>query len=72
KENIVRLDAMPLVLKASGMPTLERGAEVRLAISGIDLLAAEGRATFLELIELPGAGSADAGLTEGGEDTDGE
>ncbi|MDO8959400.1 MAG: RNB domain-containing ribonuclease [Rhodocyclaceae bacterium] len=71
KENIVRLDAMPLVLKASGMPTLERGAAVRLAISEIDLLAAEARVTFVELIELPGTDSVDAGLNDSGVAADG-
>ncbi|MEW6165873.1 MAG: RNB domain-containing ribonuclease [Pseudomonadota bacterium] len=63
RENIVRLDAIPLVLKATGMPTLERGARVRLAISAIDLLAAEGQAGFIELL---GADSADAALDEDG------
>jgi len=71
RENIVRLDNLPLVLKASGMPTLERGAAVRLAISGIDLLAAEARATFLELTEMPGADSLDAGLDDSGVAADG-
>jgi exoribonuclease-2 len=75
KENIVRLDDLPLVLKASGMPTLERGQRVRLAIAEIDLLAAEARATFIELIEsleLPGADGPDAGLGDSGAEADGE
>ncbi|MBA3032044.1 MAG: RNB domain-containing ribonuclease [Gammaproteobacteria bacterium] len=72
KENIVRLDHLPLVLKASGMPTLERGVRVRLAVSEIDLLVAEAKATFTELIELPGPDSVDAGLTDNGADADGE
>ena len=72
KENLVRLDNWPLVLKASGMPTLERGAAVRLAISGIDLLAAEAKATFLELIELPGPAGVDDGLSDSGAEADGE
>jgi len=72
KENIVRLDTLPLVLKASGMPTLERGVRVRLAVSEIDLLAAEAKATFLELIELPGPDGVDDGLTDNGVAADGE
>jgi exoribonuclease-2 len=72
KENIVRLDNLPLVLKVSGMPTLERGVRVRLAISGIDLLAAEAKATFVELIEMPGVDGLDAGLADNGAATDGE
>ncbi|MDO9244356.1 MAG: RNB domain-containing ribonuclease [Rhodocyclaceae bacterium] len=71
KENIVRLDNLPLVLKASGMPTLERGVRVRLAISGIDLLAAEAKATFVELIEMPGVDGLDAGLDDSGVAADG-
>jgi exoribonuclease-2 len=69
KENIVRFDAIPLVIKASGMPTLDRGARVRLSVSDIDLLAAEAKIVFIELL---GADSADAALEvteveEGGE-----
>ena len=52
KENIVRFDAIPLVLKANGLPTLERGTRVRLSIGEIDLLAAEAKVAFVELIEL--------------------
>jgi len=66
KENIVRLDAIPLVMKANGMPTLERGARVRLALADIDLLAAEARASFVEMVELPGSNGLDAGLDDGG------
>lgn len=77
KENSVRLDQLPLVLKASGMPTLERGVRVRLAVSAIDLLAAEAKATFIELVELPctngvEADSVDAGLDDSGVAADGE
>jgi hypothetical protein len=45
---------------------------VRLAISGIDLLAAEAKATFVELIEMPGVDGLDAGLADNGAATDGE
>jgi exoribonuclease-2 len=64
KENIVRLDAIPLVIKANGLPTLERGARVRLAVSDIDLLVAEARLAFAGLVELPGADSPDTALDE--------
>ncbi len=50
KENIVRLDDIPLVAKASGMPTLERGTRVRLALGGVDLLAAEASLGFVEVL----------------------
>jgi hypothetical protein len=64
----VRLDTIPLVLKASGMPTLERGARVRLAIAEIDLMAAEAKANFVEMVELPAAETADAAFTDAGEE----
>ncbi|WP_131112125.1 ribonuclease catalytic domain-containing protein [Sulfuricystis thermophila] len=50
KENIVRCETLPLILRASGMLTLERGTRVRLAIADVDLLAAEAKATFVELL----------------------
>jgi len=67
KENIVRFDAVPLVLKATGLPTLERGTRVRLAIAAIDLLAAEAKVGFIELVELLPAEGADAALGDAGE-----
>jgi exoribonuclease-2 len=67
KENIVRLEDIPLVVKATGMPTLERGARVRLAVSAIDLMAAEAQATFIELLPVATADVAidDTGTEEG-------
>jgi exoribonuclease-2 len=69
KENIVRLEAIPLVIKASGMPTLERGARVRLSVAEIDLLAAEAKIGFIELL---GADSVDAALGTDGTEEGGE
>jgi exoribonuclease-2 len=59
KENVVRCEDLPLILKASGMPAFERGARVRLAITDIDLLAAQIEARYLET--LPGAASEEEG-----------
>jgi exoribonuclease-2 len=50
KENIVRCEALPLVAKANGMPTLGRGARVRLAVGPIDLLAVDIALGFVELL----------------------
>ena len=50
KENVVRCEQLPLVFKAMGMPTLERGARVRLKITDIDLMAAELEARYLETL----------------------
>lgn len=69
KENIVRLDALPLVTKANGLPTLERGVCVKLAVSHIDLLAAEASLGFVELL---GADSPDAALATEEEAAGGE
>jgi len=69
KENIVRCDAVPLVVKASGMPTLERGTRVRLAVSAIDLLAAEAQVNFVAL--LPPVPVADAGAETGDTEEEG-
>jgi exoribonuclease-2 len=63
KENIVRLENIPLVIKATGMPTLARGARIRLVVSAIDLMAAEAQATFIELLPVA---SADAAIDEAG------
>jgi exoribonuclease-2 len=69
KENIVRFDAIPLVLKANGLPTLERGTHVRLSIAAIDLLAAEAKVGFIELLPVEGV---DAALPEAGTESTGE
>ncbi len=60
RENLVRLERLPLVLKVPSLPALERGARVRLAIEAIDLLDAECRARHLETL----APEADAGSAE--------
>ena len=67
KENIVRFDDIPLVIKASGMPTLERGTRVRLAIASIDLLAAEAQIRYIDTLasDGPTAGSANDEGEEG-------
>jgi exoribonuclease II len=38
RENLVRLEEMPYVLKVSSLPTLPSGARVRLAVAGSDLV----------------------------------
>ncbi|MFN4148784.1 MAG: RNB domain-containing ribonuclease, partial [Rhodocyclaceae bacterium] len=63
KDNVVRCETLPLILKASGMPTLERGSRVRLVLSEIDLLGAEAKASFVELL----GAAADAIEEEAGE-----
>jgi exoribonuclease-2 len=61
KESLVRVDGIPLVLRVPSLPALEAGARVTLQIESVDLLAAEARARFVELL---GSGSADAALED--------
>lgn len=50
RENLVRLENLPLVLKVPSLPTLDRGIRVRLVFDEVDLLAAECRARYAELL----------------------
>jgi len=50
KENLVRCELIPLVLRVPSLPASQRGARVKLAVEHIDLLAAEMRARFVELL----------------------
>jgi exoribonuclease-2 len=58
RENLVRLEQLPLVLKVSSLPALDRGVRVRLAIEDVDLLAAECRARYVELLPLEASDDA--------------
>jgi exoribonuclease-2 len=49
REALLRLEAIPLVLRVPSLPELPRGARVRLDIEGIDLLEAELRPRYREL-----------------------
>ena len=49
RESLVRVEAIPLVLRVPSLPELPRGARVQLSIDGIDLLEAELRPRYLEL-----------------------
>jgi exoribonuclease-2 len=49
REALVRLEAIPLVLRVPSLPELPRGTRVRLDIEGIDLLEAELRPRYREL-----------------------
>jgi exoribonuclease-2 len=66
RESLVRLEHLPLVLRVPSLPALDRGAGVRLNVEDIDLLDAECRARYVEL--LPTDASDDAfGEDEGAE-----
>ncbi|MGE5468887.1 MAG: RNB domain-containing ribonuclease, partial [Ignavibacteria bacterium] len=59
KESLVRLERIPLVLRVPSLPALDRGARVKLAVEQIDLMEAEARARYVELL---GADGSDAAL----------
>ena len=46
RENLVRLETLPLVLKVNSLPPLDRGARVELDITRIDLLDADIHAAY--------------------------
>jgi exoribonuclease-2 len=53
KDELVRVDEIPLVLRIPSLPSLviaPRGAHVQISIDGIDLLEAQIRARFVELL----------------------
>ncbi len=58
KESLVRLERIPLVLRVMGLPTQERGARLRLAIENVDLLEAEARARFVEMLAVEASDAA--------------
>lgn len=46
RDNLVRLEALPLVLRVNSLPALDRGARVELDITRIDLLDADIHASY--------------------------
>jgi exoribonuclease-2 len=75
KESLVRLEDVPLVLRTPSLPDLgvaPRGARVRLSLDGIDLLDAEIRTRYLEVLtdvltEIPPDSASDAEFDDEGE-----
>ena len=47
RDNLVRIDGLPLVLRIPSLPTLSRGARVEIGIERIDLMDADIRAKYL-------------------------
>ncbi len=50
RENIVRVDGLPLVFKAHSLPELPNGSRVRLAITEIDLIGMDVRSRFVSAV----------------------
>ncbi len=51
REDLVRFDCAPLVLRVAGLPELDRGAQVKLAITGYDELALDVHCRLIEVIQ---------------------
>ncbi len=72
RENLLRLEAIPLVLRVPSLPDTPRGAAVRLSVEGIDLLEAEIRLRYLEPApELAANTGSDEAFADEGEETAG-
>jgi exoribonuclease-2 len=50
RENMVRLDGLPLTLRAASLPALDPGARVRIELSKIDLLERSVACTYRETL----------------------
>lgn len=55
RENLVRLEAIPLVVKVPSLPVLDAGTRVRLAVEAYDDLAPDLRARYVETLAAPAA-----------------
>jgi len=58
KESLVRLERLPLVLRVPSLPALDRGVRVQLAVETIDLLDAEARVRYVELLAADASAAA--------------
>ena len=56
RENLVRLDGLPLVVRVPSVPDIAAGTRVRLAVKSVDLLERVIDCTYRET--LPGSGAA--------------
>ena len=69
RETLLRLDEIPLVARVPSVPELPRGAHVVLEIQGIDLLEADARLRYVELVaELTANDGSDGDLADDGDD----
>jgi exoribonuclease-2 len=60
RENLVRLDELPLVVRVPSLPALDPGSVVELAVGDIDLLDLTLHCEFRRRVEIP-AGTAAVG-----------
>ena len=57
RENVVRVEGLPLVTRVSSAPTLEPGAVVRLEVTGVDLIERSLAAVYRETVQNAAEGS---------------
>jgi exoribonuclease-2 len=60
RENLVRIEGLPLVTRVSSAPTLEPGTRVRLEVTAVDLLERSLACAYRESLGEAGPGVADA------------
>jgi exoribonuclease-2 len=51
RDDLVRFDCAPFVTRVAGLPTLERGRQVRLALTGFDELALDVQCRYIETLD---------------------
>jgi len=61
RENLVRVDGLPLVMRVSSLPALDAGTRVRLEVTGVDLIE---RGLTMAYRETLGSGAAVQDVTE--------
>jgi len=72
RDGLVRADELPLVFKALGCESLERGAAVKLRVTGIDLLTLELHANLLERLQTDSSTAASGEAADEGDEGDEE
>ena len=55
RENLVRIDGLPMVLRVPSLPALDGGARVELGVTAVDLLEATLQCQFRRVLETAGA-----------------
>ena len=64
RENLVRVEGLPLVVRVNSAPTLDPATRVRLEVSAVDLIERSAAWTYRETL-----GKTDAGVQDATEDT---
>jgi len=72
KDGLVRVDTLPLVVRALGAESIARGTHVRLRITGTDLLTLDVHANVIARIDDIAAAESASEEADAGDDTDAE